>query len=334
MPTRNILVTGGCGFVGRATANALADAGHAVTVVDIDSRPFRDDVTYLELDINDRSRLQGACAGMDSIVHAASTVRTLPGSRATLIQTNVGGTRNVLDACRDHGITRLVYVSSASVVYAGRDIEGGDERLPYAGRASSAYSATKIEAEKAVLAFGAETATRVCAIRPHIVYGPGDTRFLPSVLRRAAAGRLKREIGRRDKLSDFTFIGNVVDALVLAEAALEPGSPVCGQAYFVTDGEPRPMFGFIEELIVGIGYPPFRGSLPFWLAYAGAAAIEAFDALRPGGGRADDGDSRFAVGYFATHHYFRTDKARRDLGWEPRVPLARGLKLTIDAART
>ena len=329
---RRVLVTGGCGFVGAAVANAFADAGHDVTAVSRRCTPFRDDITFVNLDITHRTEFIDICRGVESIIHCASIVQTNNAGRTAVWAVNHGGTENVLAACRQHRIPRLVHVSSASVVYEGRDIEAGDERLPY-GRASlSAYADSKIAAEKCVLAFAREGMTRACALRPHIVFGPGDNRFIPNVIARANAGGV-REIGHRNKLSDFVYIDNVVDAVLAAERALGGASPVSGQAYFITNGEPVPFFWFVERLLATLGHPPIRGRVPFWLAYAGAGAVEAVRAFTSRQSAPEDGISRFAVRYLVTHHYFSIEKACRDLGWTPRLSLEEGIERTAAGFR-
>ena len=328
---RRVLVTGGCGFVGAAVAGAFADAGHDVTAVSRHCRPFRDDITFVNLDITRRAEFTDLCRGIDSIVHSASIVQTNNAGRAAVWEVNHGGTESVLAACRQHGIPKLVHVSSASVVYGGRDIENGDESLPYARAALTAYADSKIVAEKSVLAFARLGNTRACALRPHLVFGPGDNRFIPNILARAGRGGI-REVGRRDKLTDFTYITNVVDAVLAAERALDTASPVCGQAYFITNDEPVPFFDVVERLLKGLDQPPLRGKVPFWLAYAGA--VEALRSLAPKQPGSEDGISRFTVRYLATHHYFSIEKARRDFGWTPRVPLEEGIARTVAGFHT
>ena len=328
-----MVVTGGCGFVGGAVANAFADAGREVRVVDPNCGPFRDDVQFLNLDIRDTAGLVEACRETETVVHCASVVQTRNTDRKEMWEVNHGGTLNVLEACRRGGVPKLVHISSASVVYEGNDIEDGDESLPYSGAALSAYADSKIAAEKSVLEFATEGGTAACALRPHLVFGPGDRRLLPNILRRAEGAGL-REVGSRTKLSDFTYIDNLVDAVLTAEARLEPDAPISGQAYFVTNGEPVAFFEFVERCLVAIGYPPIDKRVPYWLAYAAAGVVEALHAAVRRGGTQEDGLSRFAVRYLATHHYYRIDKARRDLDWQPRVPLAQGISRTAAAAAT
>jgi nucleoside-diphosphate-sugar epimerase len=327
--TRNILVTGGLGFVGRALVRRFADEGHRVTCADMASGAFDERVNFRKLDIRDRAAVHEALAGVDSVIHNASLVHTKHNREQDVWAVNLGGTENILEACRAHAIPRLVYISSASAVYEGRDIENGDESLPYSRISQAPYADSKIKAEQTVLAFSGTGATHACAIRPHVVFGAEDNRFVPSILKKAREGKLKRAVGNRDKLSDFTYIDNLVDAVVAAEARLEAGAPVCGQAYFITNGEPIAFFDFIEKMLLELGYPKIEGKVPYWLAYGVAAIAEGLDTLKGGTLNAEDGLSRFAVRYMVTHHYFNIAKARRDLQWTPRVSLAEGIRLTV-----
>lgn len=331
MEKRNILVTGGCGFIGSNLVNGLLDAGHNVTVLDFGGRPLRDDVTFLDINICDREAVVDACAGMDSIVHNASLVHTKHNQESVIWAVNHQGTLNVMEACRRHGIARLVYISSASAVYEGEDIAYGDETLPYSSISQAPYADSKIQAEKDVLAFSGTGVTQCCAIRPHVVFGAGDNRFMPAILQKAQAGKLKRAIGNRDKLSDFTYVSNLVDAVVMAEDKLVDGSPVSGQAYFITNGEPMAFFDFVEKVLVALGYPPITGKVPYWLAYSVAALAEGIDTLKGGTLNAENGLTRFSVRYMVTHHYFSIEKAYRDFGWKPRVSLEEGIQRTVAA---
>lgn len=326
---RKVIVTGGCGFIGRNIVNGFADAGHEVTVLDLKCTPFRDDVKFIDLDITDKQRLIEATQGADSIIHNASLVHTQDNKVDIVWKVNHGGTLNIIEACRENGIERLVYISSASAVYEGKDIENGDETLPYSSISQAPYADSKIQAEKDVLAFHDKTKTQVCALRPHVVFGPEDNRFIPNILEKAAAGKLNREIGNRDKLSDFTYVSNFVDAILMAENALTEGAAICGQAYFITNGEPKPFFEFVEDVLVELGYPKIKGKVPFFLAYSAAAVLEFIATLKGGGIGREDGVSRFAIRYMVTHHYYSIEKAYRDFGWKPKVSLAEGIKLTV-----
>ena len=330
---RKILVTGGCGFIGRNLVDGFADKGFEVTVADLKPKAFRDDVTFLDLDITDRQALVEASKGMDTIVHNASLVQTKNTNPGILWKVNYGGTVNVIETCRANGIKRLVYISSASAVYEGEDIRNGDESLPYSRISQAAYADSKIQAEKDILAFSGSDGVNACAIRPHVVYGPEDNRFIPNILEKAAAGKLKVEIGKRDKLSDFTYVSNMVDAVLAAEERLVDGSPVCGQAYFVTNGEPMAFFEFVERFMLAVGYPRIKRRVPYWLVYGVATISEAIAFFKGGDPGPEDGISRFAVRYMVTDHYYSIEKARRDLDWEPKVSLDEGIRLTADYLR-
>lgn len=333
MEKRNILVTGGCGFIGSNLVNGFVAAGHKVKVLDFGGKPFRDDVEFLNVNICDKQAVIDACEGADTIVHNASLVHTKHNKESVIWEVNHQGTLNVMEACRVHSIPRLVYISSASAVYEGEDIANGDESLPYSTISQAPYADSKIQAEKDVLAFSGNGITQCCAIRPHVVFGAGDNRFMPAILQKAREGKLKRAIGNRDKLSDFTYVSNLVDAVVMAEDKLVAGSPVCGQAYFITNGEPMAFFDFVEKVLVALGYPPITGKVPYWLAYSVAAIAEGIDTLKGGTLNAENGLTRFSVRYMVTHHYFSIDKARRDFGWQPKVSLDEGIQLTVAALK-
>lgn len=324
---RRTLVTGGCGFVGKALVDALVNRGDQVTVADVLDRAPRDDVRYVKLDLRDATGTAAVCAEQDAVFHNASVVHTRRNREEDVWAVNLGGTRNVLAGCREHGVSRLIYVSSASAVYEGRDIENGDESLPYSTVSQAPYADSKIAAEKAVLA-ERSPGLATCALRPHVVFGPGDQRFLPAIIARARAGRLKFAVGRERKLSDFTYCDNLVDALLLADEKLTPESDLNGQALFITNGEPMPFWDFVKQVLARLGLPPIKGTVPYSVAYSVAAVAEGIDTLRGGTLNSEDGLSRFAIRYMCTHHYFSIDRARRLLGFEPKVSIAEGIERT------
>ncbi len=330
---RRTLVTGGAGFVGRHLVDALANQGDHVTALDLrEVSAWRPDIGFRQVDLRHRTAVEDAIAGHDVVFHNASLVHTKHNRERDVWDVNLGGTEHVLAACRKHGVRKLVYVSSASVVYEGRDIEGGDEALPYSRISQAPYADSKIAAEKLVLA-GNSPELATVAIRPHVIFGPGDVRLLPAILQRARAGKLKFEVGPGTHLSDFTYIDNLVDALLAAADRLTPESPVAGQAYFVTNGEPMGFFAFIKQVLHKLELPPIRGRVPYALAYGVAALAEAWDTLKGGTLHAEDGMSRFAIRYLCTHHYFNISKAQRDLEYRPKVSLAEGIERTVAAIR-
>ena len=321
------LVTGANGFVGRHLCDALLGRGDEVIALDVVDKAWRDDVQYHKVDIRDAASLSAHCQGVDVVFHAASVVHTRRTDQDVVFAVNEGGTKNMLAAARQAKVPRFVYVSSASVVYDGEDIENGDESMPYATTSQAPYADSKIAAEKHVL-LECDDALRTCAIRPHVVFGPGDTRFLPAILDRAKSGKLKLGVGKGTELSDFTYVTNLTDALLASDDKLKEGT-AAGEAYFVTNGEPTPFFDFVGRVLAALDLPPIRGHAPFWLAYGAASIAEGVAKLRGKAIGQEDGLSRFAIRYMCTHHYFSIKKARRDLGYEPAVSIDDGIALTV-----
>lgn len=328
------LVTGGTGFLGSHLVAALRERGDEVVVLDTRAGPPVPGVRYVQADLRDAQAVQAACAGVDAVFHSASIVHTKHTQTELVRAVNVGGTEHVLAACRKHRIPRLIYVSSASVVYEGKDIENGDEALPYATRFPAPYAETKCIAEQAVLAQSGTDGLVTCALRPHVVFGPGDQRFIPAILHRAERGQLRFTISPADRLSDFTYVGNVVDALLLADDKLATdAAAVSGRCYFITNGEPMPFWQFVARIVAPLGHRPPRVPMPFWLAYGAATVRETIERLRGGKLNAEEGLSRFAIRYLCTHHYFSHARATRELGYRPRVGVDEGIARTVAALR-
>ncbi len=326
MPQLSV-VTGGGGFVGRHLVHALVERGDRVRVLDV-VEPAGLGGEFVKTDITDPKAVRAGLEGADLVFHNASLVHTKQNKTDFVWNVNYEGTRHIIEGCQDLGIGKLVYVSSGSVVYDGEDIENGDESLPYARKNLAPYAHSKVEAEKLVLARNGEGGVATTALRPHVVFGLHDTRFLPALIAHAKAGRLRFQVGRRTWLSDYTYVSNLVDALLAAGDRLTPDSPVAGNAYFITNGEPMPFWEFVRRVLDRLGLPPLRGRIPHQIVYAIAAIKEGIDTLRGGTLSPEDGLTRFAIRYMCTHHYFSIDKARRDLGYEPAVSIDEGIERT------
>ena len=328
-------VTGGLGFVGGHLAERLRKQGGDVRIGDIHQEVSADIAQcYVRADVRDEMSLPELFRDVDVVFHVASLVQTKQADAEVVWDVNHRGTQNVIEACRKAGVQRLIYVSSASVVYEGRNIENGDESLPYASVSQAPYADSKIAAERAVLEADDTEGLRTCAIRPHVVFGPGDGRFLPALIERAQAGKLSYGVGRGKKISDFTYIDNLVDALLSAELALRGESSLGGQAFFVTNGEPIGFWEFVDKVLIEMGRPVTKGRVPFALAYGAAVVAEALDALRGRKSGPENGLTRFAIRYMCTHHYFSIEKARRELGYEPAVSIDEGIGRTVAYLRS
>jgi len=325
------LVTGGCGFVGAAIAAALKARGDEVIVLDLVPECPIEGVDYRRVDITDKAAVIEACHGVDTVIHSASIVHTKQNKHDLIWAVNLGGTENLLEAARGNGVPRFVYISSGSVVYEGKDIENGDETLPYSSVSQAPYADSKIAAEKLVLAENGKGGVATCALRPHVVFGPGDNRFMPALLDKGRKGQLRFQVGRGVWFSDYTYVSNLTDAVLLADEALaEDGlnSVAAGQAYFITNGEPMPFWDFIRKVAARLGFPPIKYRVPKSLVYAFAAVKEGIDTLKGGTLNAEDGFTRFAIRYMCTNRYFGVEKGRRELGYNPAVTVGEGNERT------
>ncbi len=311
-----VLVTGASGMLGRGTARALIDRGDEVTV--LQRRPAGLPAAEVLADIGapaDRAAVERAARGQDAVVHLAAKVDVV-GRWADYERINMGGTRAVLAACRAAGVRRLIHVSSPSVAHAGRPLAGvaAEPADPVAARGNYARSKAMAEVE-ALAADSVELA--VLVVRPHLVWGPGDTQLVDRVVSRAAAGRLPL-IGSGAALIDTTYVDNAVDALV---AAVEACGPVHGEALVVSNGEPRPVAEVLARLCRAAGVAGPRGRLPYPLARLAGAAIECgWAAAR----RSETPPlTRFLAEQLATAHWFDQRRTREALSWTPRITLDR-----------
>ncbi len=325
-----ILVTGGGGFLGQAIARQLIERGDSVTVLNRSAYP---DLEALGVvchcgDIADAGAVSAAAAGCEAVIHVAA--KAGPGLYAPDFErANVVGTENVLAACRSLGIPRLVHTSSPSVVHTGGDIENGDESLARAEHFQAPYPETKARAERAVLAANG-AALKTCALRPHLIWGPGDNQLLPRLIEKNRAGRLR--LPAPEKRIDTVYIENAARAHVLALDNLCGPASAAGKAYFISNGEPLANGEIIARLLEAAGEAPAIRPVPYRLAMAAAGTVEGL--WRATRRRSDPPLSRFVVEHLATAHYYDLTNARRDLGYEPTISIDEGLRrLAEDYAR-
>jgi len=317
-----VLVTGGGGFLGKALVKRLLSRGDRVRSLARGAHPEleRLGVDVHRGDVGDAAAVSAATEGVDAVVHVAGEVSSW-GPYARFHRTNVTGTENVIAACRAHAVRKLVYTSSPSVVHGGDDVAGGDESLPYATRFEAHYPRTKALAERLVLASNDGTLSTV-ALRPHLIWGPGDTQLLPRAVAQAKAGTLRLPGGKECRV-DCTYIDNAVDAHVLALDKVEPGSACAGHAYFISNGEPLPIGALVNRMLEAVGAPAVTKTIPPRVAYLAGCVAEAAHAIfrRKGEPRI----TRFVARQMMTSHYFDIRAAKRDLGYEPSVSVEEGL---------
>ena len=318
------LVTGGGGFLGQAIVRGLRKRGTEVRSL---SRSAHDSLDALGVeqrkgDLADPASVSSAVQGCDIVFHVAAKPG-IWGDYEEYHRPNVVGTQNVIAACRGHGVRRLVYTSSPSVVFNGRDMQGVNESVPYPASYEAHYPRTKAMAEQLVRAANdAQLAT--VSLRPHLIWGPGDNHLLPRLVARARAGQLAR-IGSRPNLIDTIHVDNAADAHLLAADRLSPGAPIAGKVYFISQGEPVPMWEMVNRLLDAAGAPPVSRAIPVWLALALAWGFET--AARVAHSAREPRLTRFVVHELSTAHWFDISAARRDLGYSPGISIAEGLEL-------
>jgi len=316
------LVTGGGGFLGGAIARLLVERGNTVRSFSRGEYPelARLGVEQIQGDLADREAVLQAAAGCDIVFHVAAKAG-IWGSYAEYHRANVTGTENVLAACRHHGIGRLVYTGSPSVVFDGRDVEGGDESLPYPTHFEAHYSKTKALAEQLVLAANAPALATV-SLRPHLIWGPGDNHLVPRIVAKARAGKLRR-IGNSPCLVDTVYVDNAAQAHLLAADRLVFGGAVSGKSYFISNGEPIPLWEMVNRILAAAELPPVTRSVPPKVAYAAGVVCEGLWNLLHLAG--EPPMTRFVASELATAHWFDISAARRDLGYAPQISIDEGL---------
>lgn len=313
-----VIVTGASGMLGAATARTIADRGHEVTVLQRSSTslPF----PHIRADIRDGAAVRQACAGMDAIVHLAARV-SIVGTWSEFESVNVTGTANLLDAARDCGIQRFIHVSTPSVAHVGTAIVGADADPADPDHARGHYARSKALAEQRVLAD--PTDLHRVAIRPHLVWGPGDTQLIGRIVDRARKGRLVL-IGDGAALIDTTYVVNAATAIAQAlERVHRP--EVNTHAFVVSNGEPRTVAELLTRIARACGVAPPTRQVPVPVAKAGGRLVEGVWALAR---RSDDPPmTHFLAEQLSTAHWFDQRRTRQALAWSPEIDLETGFGL-------
>lgn len=317
------LVTGGGGFLGGVIVRMLRERGDEVTSYSRRVYPALDrlGVRQAQGDLGDRDRLLDAAQGCDIIFHVAAKAG-IWGDYAEYHTANVAGTENVIASCRENGIARLVYTSSPSVVFDGRDVEGGDESLPYPAHFEAHYPKTKAQAEQLVMAANSPRLATV-SLRPHLIWGPGDNHLVPRIIAKGKSGRLRR-IGGRTCLVDTVYVDNAAKAHLQAADRLSSNSALAGRSYFITNGEPLPLWDIVNRILAAADVPPVTRTISPPAAHlAGTICEWAWGLLGLSG---EPPITRFVARELATSHWFDISSARRDLCYAPEISIEEGLK--------
>lgn len=327
-----ILVTGGNGFLGSRITRMLLDEGHGVTCL------MRSKASELEAigaqtcqaDIRDKARIVPVVNGHDAVIHTAAKAGAW-GPASEYESINVDGTRNLLEACRETGVDKFIYTSTPTVVCYKSDIENGGRNIPYADQYPAPYPETKAKAEKLVLTMNGKGMSTV-AIRPHLIFGPGDNLLLPRFLEGHLKGRL-RPIGNGENLVDLTYIDNAAGAHLDALKRLTDGDNRCaGKAYVISGDEPVKLWHWFNDLCHEMDLPPVHGiRIPLLVAKGLFGVVEWTSATF---GLGEPLVTGFIADALARHHWFDMTPAKRDLGYQVRVPMHETLAPTAAWLKT
>ncbi len=321
-----VLVTGGTGFLGQHLARALLAKGHSVHIL---GRNFAKagpreliagGAIPITADLRDRAAVDAACAGIEVVFHTGAFSAPW-GKLVDFHDINVGGTEAVLAGCLAHGARRLIYVSSPSVVFDGRDQRLVLEDVPYPHRFTSTYSLTKKLGEDRVNA-AAAAGFQTVILRPKAIFGPGDQALLPRFI---AAARQKRlpQIGDGNNLVDLTYVENVVQALMLALDA----SAAIGNTYTITNDEHVPLWDIVRSVLSRLNLSTKLRRVPLSVALAAASLMELRAALTG----QEPLLTRYTAAILARTQTYDISAAKRDLGYAPCVSIADGTERTLEA---
>lgn len=312
-----VLVTGASGMLGRAVAARLVADGHDVRTLQRSASQV-DGAHDVAGSVTDPDVVRTALRDREAVVHLAAKV-TIVGPYEQFEAVNVGGTRLLLDAARSAGVGRFVHVSTPSVAHHGRSLAGAGAGPADPEHARGSYARTKATAELLALAAHDPAGLHVIVVRPHVVWGPGDTQLVGRIVDRARSGRLP-VLGDGAALIDTTYVDNAVDALV---AALHADAAVYGEPYVVTNGEPRPVVELLAGICAASGVPVPHRHVPAALARGAGALLDAAWRTLPLAG--EPPLTRFVAEQLSTAHWFDQRRTREALGWTPRIRLDDGL---------
>lgn len=319
-----VLITGGGSALLKSMAVQLHDRGDEVVIVQRRPVNIDRDIRVISGDIRDSDSTTAAAHGCDAVIHGAARVGIL-GSYNDFYSTNVEGTRTVMEAVRANGIHKVVYVSTPSVAHTGQPLIAAPAEPAHQGRHTSLYAQTKAHGERIALRYNSATCG-VVSVRPHLVWGPGDTQLVGRIVDKA---RTRGPHGlvlpnRGTALIDTTYIADAADALICALDAVHPHAMCAGKSYVVSGGEPRTVHDLVESICRAAGVACRAKSVPAPAALLLGRLVES---VWPAQARREPPITRFIAEQLSTAHWFDLSDTHRDLQWYPRVGIDAGLRL-------
>jgi len=318
------LVTGGGGFLGKEIVKQLLARGDEVIAIGRNHYPEVEKMGARSIvaDIRDKKKLVQLFDQVDEVYHTAA-LAGIWGRWEDYYSINTQGSLAVIQACVKNKVPRLIYTSSPSVVFDGKSQCGINEDAPYSENWLADYPKTKALAEKAILKANEKNGLATVALRPHLIWGPGDHHVIPRLLDRARKGRLLR-VGTGENLVDMIYIENAARAHLQVSEQLGSGGACSGKVYFIGQGKPLRLWDFIGEILERSGLPPVKRSISFKMAYKIGFLMETiFRLLRR---QSEPRMTRFLACQLATDHYYDDARARKDFGYDPKISTEEGLK--------
>lgn len=324
-----VLITGGGGFLGKYVVQAFLKRGDEVRSFSRGSYPELEEqgVECFRGDLTSYEDVRAAVEGVDSVHHVAAQPGFW-GPKSMYWGPNVTGTENVIRACREMGVKRLVFTSSPSAVFGDKPHEGADESLPYPESYLCHYPASKAKAEQMVLAAHEIGVLHTVALRPHLIWGPGDPNLIPRVVEMAKKKRLM-QVGDGKNLVSVVYVENAAHAQIVADDALrERPQSAGGEAYFIAQEHPVFLWEFIAQILDGLSVPIPSRTVSYSKAKKVGAVLETIHKalFLPGEPRM----TRFVAAQLGTSHWYKIDKAKEKLGFYPQVSTEEGLKVLIE----
>lgn len=339
---RRVVVTGGSGFVGKHLVRALLTSDQPPSQIAVfDLRPYQHDDPKTA-HIIEATTGSVTCLGdlirafrcADLVFHCVCANPMDDQNEALMWRVNVDGTKNVIEACKQCQVPKLVYLSSASVVFDGSHMRDVDESQPYPSRYVDYYSRTKAEAERLVLAANKDTML-TCALRPSSIFGEEDPLYVPRLIEAGRQSKSRYIIGNGKTKWEFTYVGNVASACVKAAEKLTVGSPVGGQAYFITNDETTVLWEHMGIMLGALGYDVPRIHIPYLLCYVLASIIGFILFLispvyKP---KKPPTFNKHRVMLLTTDRSISCEKAKRHFGYFPSVSMDEANRRTIEYFR-
>jgi len=317
---KNILVTGGGGFLGGAIVKMLLEKKCRVRSF---SRSYYPELASIGVeqfqgDLEDKTSVEKACKDIDLVFHVAAKAGVW-GKYSDYYRTNVTGTLNIIDACKNNKVPKLIYTSSPSVIFDGTDMEGVNESCPYPAKYNAHYPKTKALAEQAVRAVSDNLLTVI--LRPHLIWGPGDSHLVPRIISRANQLVI---VGNGKNVVDTVYIDNAAYAHILAAEKLDENPGISGNIYFISQGKPVLLWEMINNILKAGGLSPVKRSISHKAAWFIGAMLElVYNIINI---RSEPIMTRFVANELAKSHWFNISAAQNDLGYIPRSSTEEGLQ--------